>query len=119
VALVNIWATWCGPCQAELPFVQKAYDLIKGRNDVAVLTLNDDENPGLAMQFMKDHGYTFPAVLAYSYLNSVLPVVGLPCNWIVDRQGVRRLQTMGFGSDGEAWMRDLLANFDKVGNPAK
>jgi thiol-disulfide isomerase/thioredoxin len=118
VALINIWATWCGPCQAELPFVQKAYDQVKGRNDVAVLTLNDDENPGLAVQFMKDHGYTFPAVLAYSYLNAVVPAMVLPRNWIVDRQGVRRLQTTGFGSDGEAWIRNLLANFDKVANTA-
>jgi thiol-disulfide isomerase/thioredoxin len=118
VALINIWATWCGPCQAELPFVQKAYDQVKGRNDVAVLTLNDDENPGLAVQFMKDHGYTFPAVLAYTYLNAVVPAMILPRNWIVDRQGVRRLQATGFGSDGEAWMRNLFANFDKVANAA-
>lgn len=114
VALVNLWATWCGPCQAELPYVQKAYDQLKGRSDVAILTLNDDENPGLALEFMKDHSYTFPAALAYDYLNSVLPAMALPCNWIVDRQGVRRLQAVGFGSEGDGWIRDLLANFDQV-----
>ena len=119
VALINIWATWCGPCQAELPFLQKAFDQVKGRNDVTVLTLNEDENPGLAVQFMKDHGYTFPAILAYNYLNSAAPSLGLPTNWIVDREGVRRLQTGGFGADGEAWLRDVLANIDTVAKPAK
>jgi len=114
-ALINIWATWCGPCQAELPFVQKVYDQLKGRNDVMILTLNDDENPGMAVQFMKDRGYSFPAALAYSYLNAVVPNIGLPRNWIVDRQGVRRLEAVGFGSDGDGWIRDLMANLDQIG----
>lgn len=114
VALINIWATWCGPCQAELPYVQKAYDQLKGRSDVAILTLNDDENPGLAVQFMKDHGYSFPAALAYEYLNTVVPTMILPRNWIVDAQGVRRLQATGFGSEGDGWIQDLLSNFDQV-----
>jgi hypothetical protein len=39
----------------------------------------------------------------------------LPRNWIVDREGVRRLQATGFGSDGDAWIKSLLANFDQVG----
>jgi tetratricopeptide (TPR) repeat protein len=114
VALINIWATWCGPCQAELPFVQKAYDQLKGRSDVTILTLNDDENPGMAVQFMKDHGYSFPAALAYSYLNAVVPNIGLPRNWIVDRQGVRRLEAVGFGSDGDGWIKDLMANLEQI-----
>jgi hypothetical protein len=53
VTIVNIWATWCGPCIAELPYVQKVQNSIKNRKDVQVITLNIDENPGLIEPFLK------------------------------------------------------------------
>ena len=41
--LINLWATWCGSCQAELPKRQKLYDSLKARTDVQVLTFNIDD----------------------------------------------------------------------------
>jgi thiol-disulfide isomerase/thioredoxin len=45
--LINLWATWCGPCRAELPLLQKLYEATKQRSDVQVLSFNVDEDPTL------------------------------------------------------------------------
>ena len=57
VAFINVWATWCGPCREELPYVQKLTKQLKGRNDVVVLTLNTDEEVGKVEPFMKENKY--------------------------------------------------------------
>src|SRR5208283_217665 len=64
--LINLWATWCGPCNAELPRLQNFYEKVKGRSDVQVLTFNIDEDLGLVAPYLKDKGYTFPVLPAYS-----------------------------------------------------
>ncbi len=89
---INVWATWCGPCQGELPWVQKLFDSMKGRSDVAVLTFNVDENPGVIARYMREHGFTFPVVLAQEYIGSAMKVEAIPRNWIVDAAGVLRFE---------------------------
>ena len=73
VTFMNVWATWCGPCQAEMPFVQKLYDNMKDNPDVQVLTLNIDENPGLIAPYLRDSNYTFPIIPGTSLCS---------CRWI-------------------------------------
>ena len=89
---INVWATWCGPCQGELPWVQRLYEALKGRKDVAVLTFNIDENPGLIGSYMREHKLTFPVILAADYVNSTMKVETIPRNWLIDAQGVLRLE---------------------------
>ena len=76
--LINVWATWCGPCQSEQPKLQKLYDQVKDRSDVQILTFNIDEDAGLVAPFLKEKGYTFPVVVAYNYVNSLLDSIGIP-----------------------------------------
>ena len=100
ITFVNVWATWCGPCQAELPFVQKLHDLLKDRKDVAVLALNIDENPGLAESYMKQHGFSFTVKLARDFVEREMKVDEIPRNWIVDKKRVLRLERGPGLSDG-------------------
>src|ERR1017187_5235504 len=44
--LINVWATWCGPCQRELPHMEKLYRKLKDRSDLQILTLTIDEDLG-------------------------------------------------------------------------
>ena len=44
--LINVWATWCGPCREELPHLQEVYEKVKDRADIQILTFNTDENVG-------------------------------------------------------------------------
>ena len=80
VAFINVWATWCGPCREELPYVQKLSEQLKGRNDVLVLTLNTDEEVGKVEPFMKEKKFTFPVLLGQAYADGN-GVNSIPRNW--------------------------------------
>jgi len=109
---INVWATWCGPCQGELPWVQKLYDTMKDRTDVAVLTFNIDENPGLIAQYMQEHSFTFPVILAHVFVDSTMKVEAIPRNWIVDRQGTLRFERQA-GFD-ETFVKDTVEAIARV-----
>ena len=104
---INVWATWCGPCQGELPWVQRLYEATKDRRDVVVLTFNVDENPGILARYMQEHGLSFPVVLAQEFVNGTMKVESIPLNWIVDVAGVLRFErSAGFD---ESFVKDTLA----------
>lgn len=114
-ALLNFWATWCGPCKTELPFLQTLRERLKGRSDVVLLTLNVDDNPGLVAPFVRAHGLVLPVLLAAEFATKTLEEVGIPCTWIVDREGIVRLEQVGFGGEsGERWLEDVLQRLDSV-----
>ena len=113
--LANFWATWCGPCQAEFPHLQKLHEQLRGREDAIVLTFNLDENPGIVEGFLKQRGYTFPALLAYDYGRNALNVNGIPHSWIVAPDGIVRYLQEGFSDEGSAaWVKDTLEKIDRL-----
>jgi thiol-disulfide isomerase/thioredoxin len=113
--LINIWATWCGPCRQEHPFFQALYEKIKNRNDIQVLTFNVDDQIGDVAPYMAEHKYTFPVLLAADYVSDVLPVVGIPRLWIVDATGKWRWEQLGMSTDDDAkWEKQLLEKLDSV-----
>jgi thiol-disulfide isomerase/thioredoxin len=114
--LINVWATWCGPCQSEQPKLQKLYDQVKDRSDVQILTFNIDEDAGLVAPFLKEKGYTFPVVVAYNYVNSLLDSIGIPQNWIVDPKGAWRWTQLGFDSAETDWPQSMLQRLESVKN---
>jgi thiol-disulfide isomerase/thioredoxin len=113
VVLINLWATWCGECIAELPQLQKLYEQTKGRSDLQILTFNIDEDLGFVEPFMKEKGYTFPVVPALSYVDNVLPQIGIPQSWVLDSKGQWEWTQVGYGPD-DAWVKDMLAKLDAV-----
>jgi len=94
--LINLWATWCGPCNSELPHLQKLYETVKDRTDLQILTFNIDEDLGLVEPFLKEKGYTFTVIPAYSLVEGLLDGVAIPQNWVVDPRGIWRWTQLGF-----------------------
>jgi hypothetical protein len=95
-----------------LPRLQKLYDQYKNRSDIQLLTLNIDENPGLAEAFMKEQKLTFPVLLASSYVQDALHGVGVPQNWVVDAKGVVRLKGIGYDAT-EKWEEGMVEAVEK------
>jgi thiol-disulfide isomerase/thioredoxin len=102
---------WCGPCQAELPHLQKLYEKVKDRTDLQILTLNIDEDPGLVAPFLKENNCTFPVLPAYAFVFGLLDVVGIPQNWIVDSRGEWRW-TGGPDLTNSEWKSAILKQLE-------
>jgi thiol-disulfide isomerase/thioredoxin len=114
--LINVWATWCGPCQAELPHLEKLYEQIKDRADVQILTLTIDEDQGVVAPFTKEKGYTFPVLPAYSFVVGLLDLVAIPQNWIVDTKGEWRW-TGAPGVPDAQWEAAMLKQLESAKQP--
>ena len=113
VAFINFWATWCGPCQQELPYVQKLHDRMKGRQDVVVLTMNTDEELRLVEPFMKQNKYSFTVIPAAGYASS-LNINSIPRNWVVGADGIVQFEGIGFGGEGNDWVTKATTTIEKA-----
>jgi thiol-disulfide isomerase/thioredoxin len=113
VAFINFWATWCGPCRKELPYVQKLREQLKDRKDVIVLTLNTDEEIGKVEPFMKENKFTFPVLLGQAYADNQ-GINSIPRNWIISLDGKVMFEGIGFGDEGDEWVKRATQLIEKV-----
>jgi thiol-disulfide isomerase/thioredoxin len=110
--LINLWATWCGPCRVELPYIQRLYQSTKDRDDIVVLSFNVDEDPGLVPPFVTEHKYQFPVLLAWNFASDFLQQ-GIPQTLIVDASGAWRWTQLGFGASDD-WETTILAKLESA-----
>lgn len=89
VVFLNLWATWCGPCRAEMPTIQQLYDDIKNPN-VAFVILSIDQGDR-AMTKVKDYidksKYTFPVYVHPTRPSGDLAVPSIPTTYILSKSG--------------------------------
>jgi thiol-disulfide isomerase/thioredoxin len=113
--LINVWATWCGPCRAEHPEFQKLYEKLKDRADITVLSLNVDEEAGLVAPYMTDNHYTFPVVLGKDLLRAVSgdDGVAIPQNWFVAPSAKLSTLQLGYGGDPK-WQETMIGKLDEL-----
>ena len=87
--LLNFWATWCAPCQEEMPLIQRASDLDKGQG-LTVLAVNYQQTNASSMRaFLRKVGVHFPAVYDPSgqIAGEYGVTIGLPVSVFIDRSG--------------------------------
>jgi tetratricopeptide (TPR) repeat protein len=106
--LIAAWATWCGPCVAEMAEIEKLRALIQDRKDMQVITFNIDENAALAPPFVKQHGLTVAVIPAPDLVKTLMPHSGIPCSWLVDAEAHVRLESTGFDPRFTNWAQDML-----------
>ncbi len=96
VVLVNVWATWCGPCRAEMPALQRLSEAYKAEGMV-LLGLSVDRGAAAKVDaFLADRGITYPvAIVGGDVLAALGGVRGYPTSFLIDRDGVVRHTVMG------------------------
>ena len=115
--LVNLWATWCGPCRLELPHLEKLHREVSASGAAVVLTLNMDDNPGVVAPFMAEQGYTFPVVAAQEWVEKHLPGDSVPRTLLLDRDGVWRKEILGFDATRGDWAEAMKAALAGLSRP--
>jgi len=86
-AIVNLWATYCGPCRSEAPILQEAHDLLGDQLQVIGIDYQEPQ-PGKAIAFAEELGLTYPMLSDPEVLTKPgLSVPGLPVTVLVDADG--------------------------------
>lgn len=85
VVLVNLWATWCPPCIAEMPGLENLYQKTKG--EVAFVMISRDRDFDLARNFVARKGYQIPIYYARGPLPPELSSNGIPATFVIAPNG--------------------------------
>ncbi len=81
--LVTLWASWCGPCRAELPYFEKLYRQFKSRDDIILLAFNIDDDVADMNKALVELKLTIPSVYAAPFVYSMLARMAIPANWLL------------------------------------
>jgi peroxiredoxin len=88
VVLLNIWATWCGPCVEEMPSMEKLHQALKDEKFVILAVSIDEAGADVVRPFMKKNKLSFPALIdSAGSINELYQTAGVPESFIIDQQG--------------------------------
>lgn len=105
VVFINLWATWCPPCIAELPDLQKLYNDYK--NDVVFLFISN-ENPNTIKTFMDKKGYTLPAFVPVTQYPADFETSSIPTSFLISKNGKLVMIKKGVAKWNSQRMREIL-----------
>ena len=87
ITMVNVWATWCGPCVGELGELQQIHTRFLEK-DCAIVGVMTDDDIASARQLISRNGITYQIVMCDAYdFYRVFPTEGIPTSFFVDRDG--------------------------------
>ena len=93
--LVNFWATWCGPCRIEMPYLQEIYEEWSEQG-LVLLAVNIGESPAKVKDFMEKYNLSFPVLLdAKTTVAREYNVSGIPTTFFIDKDGVIQVKIVG------------------------
>ena len=87
ITLLNFWATWCPPCRAEMPSIERLYQQMSGTN-FRIVAIDAGEQRAQVASFIEKNKYTFPIYLDESNaLSSIFAARGIPSTYLVNKEG--------------------------------
>lgn len=108
VVFLNIWATWCPPCLAEMPNIQSLYDKI-GSDKIAFVMLSVDRaDLDKVKRFVDRKGYTFPVYMPASPLPDEFYTQSIPTTFMISPEGKIVHKQLGMAEYDTQEVRDFL-----------
>lgn len=116
VTVVNVWASWCGPCRGEHPLLQE----LAKRSDLRLVGINYKDEPENARRFLGTLGQPFAAIVADRAGRAAVDwgVYGVPETFIVDGAGLIRYKWIG-AITPEGLTGKLSQEIEKAKTPLK
>lgn len=87
VIFINLWASWCPPCVAEMPTIQTLKNNIGSRDDIHFLLISLDQEREKAVVFMKSKEFDIPYYFPASGIPSKLSSPYLPTTYVISKKG--------------------------------
>ena len=117
--LINFWATWCGPCKAKMPFIQKMHEKYKDKGLKVISVLSGDVgHEKQAAEYIKKHKYTFDLVFGNNELSNKYKIRFLPTVMMIDNTGklIYFRDTLGVndGIDEKVELEDAIKKALKI-----
>lgn len=106
--LVNFWATWCAPCRAEAPVLQRVAVEYKDKLVIIGVNMTTNDTPAQVPAFVEEFGLTFPIVLDETgEVSQAYQVIGLPTSIFIDQDGI--ITDVRLGPVDQAYIEAKLA----------
>jgi thiol-disulfide isomerase/thioredoxin len=103
--VLNLWATWCPPCVAEMPALQNIYDSFSEEVDFYFVSSEDSEK---LKRWLKTKEYNLPVYNAYSSFPKEFASGSLPTTFVLDRQGRIVMKEVGSAKWDSDYMKTYL-----------
>ena len=109
---INVWASWCAPCRAEMPDMDTVYREMRANDSsgtgLALLVVSLGEDPGVVRRYLATTKYDLPVLVdpAFAFTERYR-VTGLPTHFFIDRQG--NIRDLAIGGLKPTAMRSRLA----------
>lgn len=107
VVFLNFWATWCPPCLAEMPSVNKLHQQFKNDSEVAFILVDADSDFAKAQAYMDRKGYQLPVYNIASSIPETLFAGSLPTTVVLDKKGRLSFKEVGAAN----YASDKFINF--------
>ncbi len=118
IVILDFWATWCGPCKASFPLMQKAQEKYSSDPNIKFLFVNTMEQSGLpgenASKYIKQNNYPFHVVIdSDSKISAAFGVSVIPTKIFIDKEGNIRYTAVGFEAEILLEEIDIVINLIK------
>jgi thiol-disulfide isomerase/thioredoxin len=107
--LINLWATWCPPCRAEMPTIEKMYQEYKGQGFIVLaVDMTYQDEPANVAPFVQKYNLTFPILLEETgNVASLYQLRSLPSSYFINHSGTIQEVVIG-GPMSEALLRTRI-----------
>lgn len=113
VVFINFWATWCPPCIAEMPSIQKLYSAFKDDEKFLFLMVDVDNKPERSLKFMQKGDYDLPVHTPASAIPPSFLGGAIPTTLVLDKKGEVVFKHEGMGDysapEFQSFMKELAA----------
>lgn len=114
VIFLNLWATWCGPCRAEMASIEKLYAGLNKKNiEFVMLSLDRPGAEQNVKNYITTKQFTFPVFMPVESLPQLLNVPSIPTTFIIDKNGKIVAKEVGATNYDTREYKELLEGLAK------